>query len=159
MRRVVVTGLGAITPIGSGKDVFWQSLCEGKSGVGKLSYFDTTGFDSKIAAEVKDFDPTSFLTKKDLNKMKTAKFIQFALASALMAKEDAQLDLNKCDPYRVGSVVGSGIGGIAVIEEQHSILLERGPSRVSPHFVTLEIANMSAGQIAIYLELGDQIPV
>ncbi|MGQ9610648.1 MAG: beta-ketoacyl-ACP synthase II [bacterium] len=151
MRRVVVTGLGAITPIGSGKDTFWQSLCEGKSGVGKLSYFDTTGFDSKIAAEVKDFDPASFLTKKDLNKMKTAKFIQFALASALMAKEDAQLDLSKCDPYRVGSVVGSGIGGIAVIEEQHSILLEKGPGRVSPHFVTLEIANMSAGQIAIYL--------
>ncbi len=151
MRRVVVTGLGAITPIGSGKDKFWQSLCEGKSGVGKLSYFDTTDFDSKIAAEVKDFDPASFLTKKDVNKMKTAKFIQFALASALMAKEDAQLDLSKCDPYRVGAIVGSGIGGIAVIEEQHSILLEKGPGRVSPYFVTLEIANMSAGQIAIYL--------
>ncbi len=153
MRRVVITGLGAITPIGNNKDIFWQSLCAGKSGVGKLSYFDATGFRSRIAAEVGDFDPASFLTKKDATKMKTAKFIQFAIASALMAKEDAKLDLSKDDPYRLGAVVGSGIGGIAVIAEQHTNLLEGGPKRVSPHFVTHEIANMAPGQIAIYLGL------
>lgn len=151
MRRVVITGLGAITPIGNDKDSFWRSLCAGKNGVGKLSYFDTTQFDTRIAAEVKGFDPALFLTKKDVIKMKTARFIQLAIASALMAKEDAKLDLSNEDPYRVGSVVGSGIGGIAVIEEQHKVLLEKGPGRVSPHFVTHEIANMAPGQIAIYL--------
>lgn len=151
MRRVVITGLGAITPIGNDKDTFWQSLHAGRNGVGKLSHFDATGFTTQIAAEVKDFDPSPFLTKKDVVKMKTAKFIQFAIACALMAKEDAKLDLSNDDPYRVGAVVGSGIGGIAVIEEQHKILLERGPRRVSPHFVTHEIANMAPGQIAIYL--------
>lgn len=153
MQRVVITGLGAITPIGNDKDTFWQSLCAGKSGVGRLSYFDLTGFTSKIAAEVKDFDPRDFLTKKDAFKMKTAKFIQFAIACALMAKEDAELDLSNDDPFRVGAVVGSGIGGIAVIEEQHKILLEKGPERVSPHFIIHEIPNMAPGQIAIYLGL------
>lgn len=151
MRRVVITGLGAITPIGNDKETFWQSLCAGKSGVGRLSYFDLDGFTTKIAAEVKGFNPADFLTKKDAVKMKTAKFIQFAIACALMAKEDAELDLSNDDPYRVGAVVGSGIGGIAVIEEQHKILLEKGPRRVSPHFITHEIPNMAPGQIAIYL--------
>lgn len=153
MRRVVITGLGAITPIGKDKDAFWQSLCAGKNGVGKLSYFDATEFSSQIAAEVKDFDPAAFLSRKDVTKMKTAKFIQFAIACALMAREDADLDLSSDDPYRVGAVVGSGIGGIAVIEEQHKVLLEKGPRRVSPHFVTHEIANMAPGKIAIYLGL------
>lgn len=153
MRRVVITGLGAITPIGNNKDIFWQSLCAGKNGVGKLTYFDATEYNSRIAAEVSDFDPALFLSKKDAVKMKTAKFIQFAVASAIMAREDAELDLGKGDPYRAGAVVGSGIGGIAVIAEQHKILLERGPGRVNPHFVTHEIANMAAGQIAIYLGL------
>ena len=152
-QRVVITGLGSITPIGNDKDSFWQSLCAGKNGVGKLSYFDLTGFNSNVAAEVKGFDPSPFLTKKDVIKMKTAKFIQFAIVCALMAKEDAKLDISNDDPYRVGSVVGSGIGGIAVIEEQHKLLLEKGPRRVSPHFVTHEIANMAPGQIAIYLGL------
>jgi 3-oxoacyl-[acyl-carrier-protein] synthase II len=153
MQRVVVTGLGAITPLGNDKDIFWKALCAGRNGVGKLTHFDTTGFTSNIAAEVKDFDPACFLTKKDAVKMRTARFIQFAIACALMAKEDARLDLNEDDLYRAGAVVGSGIGGIAVIEEQHKILLEKGPRRVSPHFVTHEIANMAPGQIAIYLGL------
>jgi 3-oxoacyl-[acyl-carrier-protein] synthase II len=153
IQRVVITGLGAITPIGNDKESFWQSLCAGKNGVVELSHFDSTGFDTTIAAEVKNFDPSCFLTKKDVIKMKTARFIQFAIASALMAKEDAKFDISTVNQYRVGSIVGSGIGGIAVIEEQHKILLERGPSRVSPYFVTLEIANMAAGQIAIYLGL------
>ena len=151
MQRVVVTGMGAITPIGNDKDTFWQSLCTGKCGVAQLTYFDSSEFDCKIASEVKGFDPAPFLTKKDIVKFKTTKFIQYAIVSALMAKDDAGLDLSKDDPYRVGTVIGSGIGGIAGIEEQHSILLEKGPNRVSPHFVILEIANMSAGQIAIYL--------
>ena len=86
MRRVVITGLGAITPIGSDKDAFWQSLCAGRNGIGKLSYFDATQFNSQISAEVKDFDPSTYLTKKDAIKMRTAKFIQFAIACALMAK-------------------------------------------------------------------------
>lgn len=153
MRRVVITGLGAITPIGNNIDVFWESLCAGKSGVGKVSYFDLTGFTTQIAAEVRDFDPNAFLTRKDAVNMKTAKFIQYAIACALMARDDAELDLSKDDPYRVGVVIGSGIGGIAVIEEQHKILMERGPKRVSPHFITREIANMAPGQIAIYLGL------
>jgi len=151
MRRVVVTGMGAITPIGNDKDTFWQSLCAGKCGVSRLTYFDSSEFDSKIASEVKGFDPSPFLTKKDIIKLKTARFIQYAIASALMAKDDSGLDLGKYDPYRIGTAIGSGIGGIAVIEEQHSILLEKGPNRVSPHFVTLEIANMSSGQLGIYL--------
>lgn len=151
MNRVVITGLGTVTPIGNDVNTFWESLCSGKSGVGRVTYFDASNFDCKISAEVKGFDPSQFLTKKDQVKFRTAKFIQFALASALMAKEDAKLDISKCDPYRVGAIIGSGIGGIAVIEEQHQILLQRGPDRVSPHFVTLEIANMSSGQIAIYL--------
>ena len=150
-QRVVITGLGAITPIGNDKDSFWQALCNGKNGVGKITHFDSTEFDTRIAAEVKGFDPFLFLNKKDAIKMKTARFIQFAISAALMAKEDANLDLSNDDPYRIGSVIGSGIGGIAVIEEQHQILMERGPSRVSPHFVTHEIANMAAGQIAIYM--------
>ncbi|MBD3183250.1 beta-ketoacyl-ACP synthase II [Candidatus Poribacteria bacterium] len=153
MRRVVITGMGVITPIGNNKEIFWESLCAGKNGIGKLSYFDTTDFATQIAAEVKDFDPSLFLTRKDVIKMGTAKFIQYAIACALMAKEDAKLDLSKDDPYNVGAVVGSGIGGIAVIEEQHKILMDRGPKRVSPHFVTHEIANMAPGQIAIYLGL------
>ncbi|MGB9596242.1 MAG: beta-ketoacyl synthase N-terminal-like domain-containing protein, partial [Candidatus Poribacteria bacterium] len=127
MRRVVVTGMGAVTPIGNDKDTFWKSLCEGKCGISRLTYFDPTDFDCKIASEVKDFDPSAFLTKKDVSKLKTAKFIQYAISSAIMAKEDASLDLSKYDPYRVGAIIGSGIGGIAVIEEQHKVLLEKGP--------------------------------
>ncbi|HGE72343.1 TPA: beta-ketoacyl-[acyl-carrier-protein] synthase II [Candidatus Poribacteria bacterium] len=151
MRRVVVTGMGAVTPIGNDKDTFWKSLCEGKCGVSRLTYFDPTDFDCKISSEIKGFDPSPFLTKKDVSKLKTAKFIQYAISSAIMAKEDANLDISKYDPYRIGAIIGSGIGGIAVIEEQHKILLEKGPGRVSPYFVTLEIANMSAGQLSIYL--------
>lgn len=151
MRRVVVTGMGAITPIGNDKDAFWQSLCSGKNGISDLTYFDTSEFDCKISAEIKNFDPSLFLTKKDISKLKTARFIQYAIASALMAKEDAKLDIAKEDPYSIGVIVGSGIGGIAVIEEQLKILFDKGPGRVSPYFVTLEIANMSSGQIAIYL--------
>jgi len=151
MRRVVVTGMGAITPIGNDKDAFWQSICSGKNGVTELTYFDSSEFDCKIASEIKDFDPAPFLTRKDISKLKTAKFIQYAISSAIMAKDDAKLDISKEDPYNIGVLVGSGIGGIAVIEEQHKNLLEKGPRRVSPYFVTLEIANMSSGQIAIYL--------
>jgi len=151
MRRVVVTGMGAITPIGNDKDAFWQSLCSGKNGVSRLTYFDSSEFDCKIASEVKDFDPSPFLTRKDISKLKTARFIQYAISSAIMAKDDARLDISKEDPYNIGVLVGSGIGGIAVIEEQHKNLLGKGPGRVSPYFVTLEIANMSSGQIAIYL--------
>ena len=153
MQRVVITGMGAVTPIGNDKDTFWQSLCAGKSGVDRLTYFDATEFTTKIAAEVKGFDPKPFLTKKDIIKTRAARFIQFAVASALMAKEDAKLDMSVIDPYRAGAVVGSGIGGITVIEQQHEILLRKGPGRVSPHLVTLEIPNMAPGQIAIYLGL------
>jgi 3-oxoacyl-[acyl-carrier-protein] synthase II len=151
MRRVVVTGMGAITPIGNDKDTLWQSLCSGKSGVTRLTYFDTSEYDCKIASEIKNFDPSPFLTKKDITKLKTAKFIQYAISSAIMAKDDAKLDIDKENPYSIGAIVGSGIGGIAVIEEQLKTLFDKGPGRVSPYFVTLEIANMSAGQIAIYL--------
>ncbi|MEK6645440.1 MAG: beta-ketoacyl-ACP synthase II, partial [Candidatus Firestonebacteria bacterium] len=146
-RRVVITGLGAITPVGNTVHEFWQAICEGKSGASKVTRFDVSKYDSHIAAEVKNFEPEKYMDKKSVKRMD--RFVQYAIAAARMAIEDAKFDISKEDCNRIGVIVGSGIGGISVLEEQHTILLEKGPSRISPFFVPMLIVNMAAGQISI----------
>ncbi len=149
-RRVVVTGLGAVTPIGNSKDEFWKSLLEGKSGTGRLTHFDPAEFDCQIAAEVKGFEPSRYISNaKDLRRME--RFVQFAVCCAKMAVEDAGLDLPKEDPYRIGVIVGSGIGGLSMIQEQTQVWLEKGPSRLGPLLIPMLIVNMAPGQISITL--------
>lgn len=146
-RRVVVTGVGAITPVGLTAADTWKGFIEGRSGTGPLTQVDPGPYDSKVAAEVKGFDPTLFFKPKELKK--TDRFVQFAVASSKMTLEDAKLDMSKEDPYRVGVLIGSGIGGLRVIEEQHKILLEKGPGRVSPFLIPMLIVNMAPGQVSI----------
>ena len=148
-RRVVVTGIGLISPVGNTKKDFWNSLLEGKSGVGKITAFDASRFTSHIAAEVKNFDPAQFLNPKEMKRMD--RFVQFAVASAKMAISDSGLDLGKENPYRVGVYVGSGIGGIHSIEAEHNTYLAKGPSRISPFFIPMLIINMASGQTSISL--------
>lgn len=148
-RRVVVTGLGMVSPLGTGVDKTWQALVQGKSGVAKITKFDPTGFETQIAAEVKDFVPENFIEKKELKRMDT--FIQYAMASALMAVEDAQLKITPANAERVGVVVGAGLGGLTTIEAFHKILLEKGPSRISPFFIPSLIVNEAPGMISMRL--------
>ncbi len=149
-RRVVVTGLGAVTPIGNSKDEFWKALLEGRSGVGRLTQFDPSGFDCRIAAEVKDFDPSRYITNpKELRRME--RFVQFAVYCAKAAVDDASLDLLNEDPYRIGVIVGSGIGGLKTIQDQTLVWKERGPSRLGPLLIPMLIVNMAPGQISINL--------
>lgn len=147
MRRVVITGVGVISPIGNDRSTFWNNLIAGKSGVGPITQFDPSDYPVRIAAEVKDFDPLDFLDRKEARRMD--RFVQFAVAASRMALEDARLDMSKEDPDRVGVYIGSGIGGLATWEEQHKILLERGPRRVSPFLIPMMIANMASGQVSI----------
>jgi 3-oxoacyl-[acyl-carrier-protein] synthase II len=153
-RRVVVTGLGAVTPVGSDHRAFWASLVEGRSGIGPITRFDASGFEVRFAGEVKNFDPTPFQHPRDIKK--TDRFVQFGIAAAKMAVEDGRLDLSVVDPYRFGIYVGSGIGGMETFERQYAILREKGPDRVSPHFIPMMIVNMASGQISI--ELGAKGP-
>ena len=146
-RRVAVTGLGAITPVGHEKDRLWESLCNGKSGISNITSFDTTGQDVLIAGEASDFDPGKWFDKKEERRLD--RFTQFAVASAALAIEDSGLDLDKVDKRKAGSIIGTGIGGIIEIEAQHKVLLERGPSRVSPFMITKLMANAAPGYIAI----------
>lgn len=145
--RVVITGLGAITPIGIGKDAFWQGLQEGKNGIGRTTRFDASNCAAQIAGEVKDFEPSAYIDKKEARRMD--RFAQFAVAAAKMAFEDANLDLNKEDKDRVGTFVGAGIGGIETMHGQYQKLFDKGPARISPFFIPMMIANMAAGQVAI----------
>lgn len=147
-RRVVITGLGVISPIGNDKDTFWQSLVEGKSGIKTISRFDASKFPTRFAAEVKDFDPTQVLDKKDVKRMD--RFSQYAVVATKMALQDAGLDIDKVGPERVGVVFATGIGGMETFEDQTRILVEKGPGKISPFFVPMMIANMAAGQIAIH---------
>jgi 3-oxoacyl-[acyl-carrier-protein] synthase II len=149
MRRVVVTGLGVVSPVGIGTKEFWNSLCAGISGVGRITRYDVSSHPVQIAAEIKGFDPLQYMEKKDLKKMDL--FIQYALAAALMSVADAGLQVTPENSHRVGVLVGAGIGGLWVIEEQHKVLLARGPGRISPHFIPSLIANLAAGQISIRL--------
>lgn len=148
-KRVVVTGVGLVTPIGIGKEEFWNNLIAGKSGVGLITQFDTEGFGAKIAGEVKDFDFGNYGDKKEAKRMD--RVTQFAVAAAKMAVEDAKFDLKSVDPVRAGVCVGSGIGGIHTFLEQSLKYGEKGPSRISPFFIPMEIPNMPAGQISIAL--------
>lgn len=146
-RRVVVTGLGLVTPLGIGVEKAWQALCAGQSGVGRITRFDVTDFPVQIAAEVKGFDPAVYIEKKEVKKMDT--FIHYAVAAALMSLEDSGYKIALENAYRVGVYVGSGIGGLQAIEEWHKVLLEKGPKRVTPFFIPMTIINLASGQIAI----------
>ncbi|MBI3002782.1 MAG: beta-ketoacyl-ACP synthase II [candidate division NC10 bacterium] len=146
-RRVVVTGLGAVSPIGTGVESFWEALKAGVSGVGRITRFDPTGFDCQIAAEVKGFDPLNWVEKKDARKMDT--FIHYAIAAAAMAVEGAQLKVTEEDQGRVGVLIGTGMGGIPILVEEQKRLLERGPGRVSPFFIPSIITNLASGWISI----------
>jgi len=147
--RVVVTGLGCITPIGIGKEAYWSGLISGKNGIDRITHFDASRFSTQIAGEVKDFDASLYMDKKDAKRV--VRFIQFAIAGAKMAVEDAKLVINEQNADRTGVVVGSGIGGIDFLEAQSKTLIEKGPDRISPFTVPWMIANMAAGQISIYL--------
>jgi 3-oxoacyl-[acyl-carrier-protein] synthase II len=149
--RVVVTGVGCVTPVGNSAEASWDAIIHGKSGVAKPTSINPDPFNSKVAAEVKDFDPSKYLQKKQVRK--TDRFVQFAVAGSQMAVENAKLDLTKVDVNRCGVLIGSGIGGLHTVEEQHKILLEKGPSRVSPFLIPMMIANMAPGQVAISLGL------
>lgn len=151
MKRVVVTGIGAVTPIGKDAATFWQNIKAGVCGIGPVTHFDTEGFKTKIAGEVKDFDITKYVEKKEARKMDL--FTQYALAAADEAFHDAKIDMENEDPWRVGVITGSGIGGISTFEEQHSNLENKGPGRVSPFFIPMMIGNIAASYIAIRFKL------
>ena len=146
-RRVVVTGVGLVSPVGVGTEVTWQALLRGESGIGHIALFDASGFSCRIAGEVKGFTPEDFIERKEIKKM--GRFIQFALGASEFAMKQARLDMTVEDAEKVGVYVGSGIGAFEVIEREHSKLLASGPNRVSPFFITATIANLAAGQISI----------
>lgn len=145
-KRVVITGMGVVSPVGIGVKDFWSSLKEGKSGVGLISHFDTSEYTTKIAAEVKDFDPKEYLDRKDARRMD--RFTQFALVAAKEAVKDAELN-SEGEEERVGVSLGCGVGGITTLENEFQKLKDRGPNRVSPLFVPMMISNIAAGQVSI----------
>jgi len=148
--RVVVTGMGVVTALGSDLETFWNNLAAGKSGITRIESFDVSEFPTQIAAEIKDFNPEDYMDKKEARRMD--RFVQLAVAAGKMAMRDAGLEPGaNIDPERLGVIVGSGIGGLGTWEEQHSILLEKGPKRVSPFFIPMMIANMASGQISIII--------
>jgi len=156
MNRVVITGLGVISPVGNTVDAFWKSLAGGVCGIDFITKFDTSAFGVKIAAEVKGFDPAAYMEKSEIRK--TDLYAQYALAAAAQAMEDSGLAV--ADPFRFGVYVGSGIGGMGTFMTEHQKLLEQGPRRVSPHFIPMMIANIAAGSIAIrYHAQGPCLPV
>jgi len=146
-RRVVVTGTGLVSPLGIGANQTWDTVKNGKNGIGPITNFDASQFTSQIAGEAREFDPNDFMDKKEFRKMD--RFIQFAVAAAKMAVEDSSIPLEDLDSDRAGVYVGSGIGGIGGIEANHKILLEKGPGRVSPFFLISTIINEASGQISI----------
>lgn len=146
-RRVVITGMGAITPIGNSVEEFWNGIKEGKTGFGPITYFDTADYRCKLAAEVKDFDPAQYMDKKSARRME--QFCQFAVAAAGQAITDAGLTMEQEDPYMVGCSVGSGIGSLQAMEREYDRLKEKGPGRVGPMLVPLMISNMAAGNVSI----------
>lgn len=148
-RRVVITGLGVISPVGNDVDIFWNNLIEGRSGIRTIDSFDVSEYPCKIGGVVADFDPENYMDKKDARRMD--RFAQFAVAAAKNAMEDSKLEITPENAHRVGVYVGSGIGGLQTLSEQHQILLEKGPRRVSPFFVPMMISDMGTGQISIML--------
>jgi 3-oxoacyl-[acyl-carrier-protein] synthase II len=154
-RRVVVTGLGVVSPIGSTIPDFWKSVLEGRSGVKRLTAFDPAHFNCKIAAEVREFNPTSYLSPKEMKRMD--RFVQFAVVAAKIALADSKIDLSKEDPARIGVMIGSGIGGLHTVEAEHAQFIrlgyEKGPGRISPFLIPMLIVNMASGQVSISLGL------
>jgi len=148
-RRVVITGLGAVTPLGNSVDIMWENILAGKSGIDFVTKVDKEKYPAKVAAEIKDFDPTEYMDKKDARKMDP--FTQYAVAASKMAVKDAGLTIDDSNAHRVGVWIGSGIGGMQTWEDQHTKLLEKGPKRVSPFFVPMMIPDMAAGQVSIQL--------
>ena len=146
-RRVVVTGVGLVTALGTGTEETWKGLCEGRSGIASITRFDTTQFPTRIAAEVKDFEPLKWFDKKDLKKMDY--FIYYAVAAADFAMKQSRLDITADFAERAGVFIGSGIGGFTVIEREHQALLEGGPRKISPFFIPSSIINLAAGQVSI----------
>jgi 3-oxoacyl-[acyl-carrier-protein] synthase II len=146
-RRVVVTGVGLVSPLGVGTRATWDALLAGQSGIGPITRFDATEFTTRIAGEVKGFEPTLYIEKKEVKK--TDLFIQYGLGASQLALEDAAIDVAAEDTTRFGVIIGSGIGGLPLIEAMHDVLRERGPSRISPFFIPGLIANMAAGQVSI----------
>ena len=146
-RRVVITGLGAVTPLGVGVDKTWHAVCAGQSGIGSITRFDASGYPCQIAAEVKDFDPADHIEKKEIKKMDT--FIQYAMAASREAVDDAGLTITPDTAKRVGVYIGAGIGGLPAIEQYHKVLQDKGPGRVSPFFIPMVIVNLASGQVAI----------
>ncbi len=151
MERVVITGIGTINAIGNTKEEYWDALAVGKNGIGHLTSFDASEFRTQIAAEVKNFEAKKYLDKKTVSRFPL--FIQYALAASMMAHEDSGLDLSKVDPYRAGVQIGSGVGGIGVLEDNAAVLIEKGPKRVSPFLVPFMIINMASGQVSIHFNL------
>ena len=149
IRRIVVTGLGLVTPLGTGVEKTWKALCAGESGIARITRFDPTGYDAQIAGEVKDFDPAQFIEKKEIKKMDT--FIHYAVGASQLAVDDAMLKVAPEEATRVGVYIGSGIGGLGSIEHYHDVLKEKGPGRVSPFFIPMTIINLASGQVAIRL--------
>jgi len=146
-RRVVVTGLGVISSLGNEVSSLWDALLKGKSGISRITSFDASKFDSQIAGEVKDFDPLKYMSLKETKRME--RFVQFAVAAAKQAMADAAIDMSKEDPYRVGVLVGSGVGSLHVMEEQCRIYEQKGPSKISPFMIPLLIVNEAAGNVSI----------
>ena len=151
MERVVITGIGVVNAIGNTKEEYWDALAVGKNGIGPLTYFDASEHRTQIAGEVKDFQAEQYMDRRAASRLPL--FIQYALAASVMAREDSGLDLDKVDPYRAGVQIGSGIGGIGVLEDNAKILAEKGVRRVSPFLVPYMIINMAAGQISIHFNL------
>jgi 3-oxoacyl-[acyl-carrier-protein] synthase II len=147
LKRVVITGIGAITPIGIGKENYWNSLLKGNSGIGYITRFDTKDHDVKIGAEVKDFNPTDFLDKKEAKRMD--RFAQFAVAATKLAIEDGNINLDDLNKDRIGAIIGSGIGGIETLEAEVNRYTDKGAKRVSPLFIPMMISNMAAGQVSM----------
>lgn len=151
-RRVVVTGIGVVTPLGHDIDSFWQNITAGQCGVDRITQFDTTGYDCQIAAEVKNFDPIpAFPSPKEIRR--ADRFVQFGVYAGWRALLDSGLDLDKCNRDEVGTFIGSGIGGLSTTEEQHKILLNRGPGRISPFMIPMLILNMASGLFSMYYKL------
>ena len=146
-RRIVVTGLGIVCPVGIGVEETWRGIAAGKSGIGPITQFDASTFPTRIAGEVKDFDPEKYMEKKEVRR--NDRFIHFAMAASDMAIADAGLDMSKEDPERVGVIIGAGLGGLRTIEEVHTILVERGVKRVSPFFIPSLIVNLAPGQVSL----------
>ena len=148
-RRVVITGMGVVSPLGSELETFWRRLVAGESGIGRVTRFDTTGYDTTIAGEVQGFKAEDYLDRKEVRRADL--FVQFAIGAAVQATKHAGVSPETVDPTRWGVIVGSGIGGIGTFEEQHRALLEKGPGRVSPFFIPMMISDMASGQVSIQL--------